>query len=187
MKKVFLLAIVFLFLSVFESTAQKKDAVIEHVSDSMVWKNKKLLNISGNEGKPANEFVFTCSVYLPKDSLKVRNKLYHASHVKVGFNYRRFEDLGLDPSQEDLQYLYSQTIINIYQYYSNVLRHSMYEIRFKPGYYGLFDNAFQEVYNEMLSVTTQFKEETDSGKNEEKLKEWNNRVSKNLESYQSKK
>lgn len=107
--------------------------------------------------------------------------LSQPSRVKVNFDYDRKRDYDITDDLNSSDYLFSQTVINIHQLYAKKLRKFCFQLKFKPGYYGLLESAFTDFFDQMSKRDSLMRLETENGKNATKLNEWSESILKELE------
>jgi hypothetical protein len=101
--------------------------------------------------------------------------------VRVNFEYDRKSNFTIEEDIESSDYLYSQTVLNIHQLYAKKLRKACFQLKFKPGYHGLFESTFVDYFEQMVKRDNAMRQETENGKNISKLNEWSDLILKELE------
>jgi hypothetical protein len=152
--------------------------------DSMIWKNKKSITWTDSTGEIINAVNFKCEIFSSYTAVKDKKNLSQPSRVKVGFDYDRKHSYTINLNIASDDFMYSQTILNIYQLYARKLRKACYQIKFKPGYYGIFESTFAEYFSQLSETDNLFRIDTENGKNNSKLKDWSSKIEKELESLE---
>lgn len=149
--------------------------------DSLVWKKKKQISWNDTTGKVINALTFNCYVFSSYEAVKNKKLMNSPSRVKVNFDYERKRDYTLNDDPNSSDYLFSQTVLNIHQLYAKKLRKACFDLKFKPGYFGLFESAFTEYFEQMRKRDNEMRLETENGKNIERLNQWSETILKELE------
>lgn len=142
------------------------------IKDSLIWKKRKQVNWNDTSGRVINSYTVNCYVYISLEALANKKVMTSPSRVKVNFEYDRKRDYTIVNELGNNDYLYSQTVQNIYQLYARKLRKECFKINFKPGYYGLLESAFDEYFSLMRSRDNEMRADTENGRNTSKLTEW---------------
>jgi hypothetical protein len=149
--------------------------------DSLVWKKKKQITWNDSTGKVINSLSFNCYVYSSFENVANKKAMSQPSRVKVNFDYDRKRNYTINDDPNSTDYLFSQTVLNIHQLYAKKLRKACFQLKFKPGYHGLLESAFLDYFEQMRKRDNDMRLETENGKNIEKLNEWSEMISKELE------
>ena len=175
---ILLLIILLFFVQI--SSAQKKEGLINWSPDRpLVWNDFK--------GKADNSSPF--------DALTMGNIGYRFEAITQNTEYKLLLDIGFDPKKSwvkakkgtDKLLLHEQCHFDIFELYTRILVKKIEEQKILSG--AKFSDKMEKVYNktfvELIKFQQKYDKETNHSKNEDKQKEWLDKVKQLLDEHKA--
>ncbi len=159
-------------------TAQKKEGLINWVSDKpLVW----------------NDFKGRADNSSPFDALTMGNIGYSFETITPNKEYKLILDIGFDPKKSwvkskkntDKLLLHEQCHFDIFELYMRILVKKIEEEKILNGmkFSDKMEKVYKKTFSELVKFQKKYDDETNHSKDEDKQKEWLEKVSKLLDEH----